>query len=98
MYSQIYQTIYFLRGIFMCHVNNDLQALSRDDVAHIVVRSTDVAFTWFAAILTVGQTPEPGNTLIAVSAGHVPLACAFSRILVATLIVHGSLSVAGAHY
>lgn len=80
------------------HVNNDLQALSCEDVTHVVVRSTDVAIARLTAILTVGQTPKARDALIAVSAGHVPLARTFSRLLVATLIVHGSLSVACAHY
>ena len=82
----------------MCHKIYYLQALSREDVTHIVIRSTNVAFARLTAVLTVGQTPEAWNTLIAVSAGHVPLARTFSRLLVATLIVHSSLSIARAHY
>lgn len=82
----------------ICYVNNDLQTLSCDDVTHIVIRSTNVAVTWLTAILTIRQTPEARNTLIAVPAGHIPLTRTFSCLLVATLIVHGSLSVARAHY
>jgi len=80
------------------HANNDLQALSREDVTHVVVCSTNIAIAWLTAILTVGQTPIARDALIAVSASHVPLARTFSRLLVTTLIVHGSLSVACAHY
>lgn len=72
--------------------------MSREDVTHVVVCSTDVAFARLTAILTVGQPPEARDALIAVSAGHVPLASTFSRLLVATLIVHGPLGVARAHY
>lgn len=80
------------------NVNHDLQALSREDVTHVVVSSTDIAFARLTAILTVRQTPKARNALIAISAAHVPFARTFSRLLVATLIVHGSLSVARAHY
>jgi len=90
--------ILFILDFYDVNVNHDLQALSREDVTHVIVRSTDVAFTRLTAILTVRQTPEAWNALIAISASHVPLARTFSRLLVATLIVHGSLSVARAHY
>lgn len=71
--------ILFILNVYDVHVNYyDLQALPREDVTHVVVRSTDVAIARLTAILTVGQTPEARDALIAVSAGHVPLARTFS--------------------
>ncbi len=70
-----------------------IPALSGEDVAVVVLGSTDVTLTRLAAIPIFGQAPVLWKALIAISPGHISLTRALSTKHVASLVAHGSQKV-----
>jgi hypothetical protein len=72
-----------------------IPALSRDNVAVIVVAATRVAVTHFAAIRLFGKTVELWQALVAVLALDKSLASALAGVNVAALVVDCSQRITG---